>query len=171
MPRHMTNILVTGASKGIGRALAVDLASRGHGVIGVARDADRLATLRSAHSSIETIVADVTSPADRQRIAQHANDSNIDVLVNGAAVCWPGPLELQSEEQISSTVHVSVTALVLLTRDLLPALRRSRDLVVNISSVAGRIGSPGNSVYRAAMPPRQNRKRWPHSLLLTSNQA
>src|SRR5688572_10231283 len=85
-------ILITGASQGIGRSLAVDAAKRGAKVLAAARSADLLAELvaevRSAGGTIETVIADVCSADDRQQMVEAAvaHFGGLDVLINNAGI-------------------------------------------------------------------------------------
>jgi NAD(P)-dependent dehydrogenase (short-subunit alcohol dehydrogenase family) len=134
--------LVTGAGRGIGRAIAVGLA-RGGGAIGlVARSGDELAEtarlVQAAGGSPFVMVADLGDPGALPRLAQRARDElgTVQVLVNNAGVVEPlGPSASVDPAQWASALAVNVTAVASLTIALLPAmLERGWGRVVNVSS-------------------------------------
>jgi short-subunit dehydrogenase len=150
-------VLITGASQGIGRALAVAAAARGAKVLAAARSADLLAQLaaeaRGHGGIIETVHADVTSPDDRQRMAEAAvrHFGGLDVLVNNAGIGATGHFVECSPERLRAIMEVNFFGLTETTRVCLPLLRQGRTpAVVNISSIAGKRGIPARSEYSAS---------------------
>jgi uncharacterized protein len=149
--------LVTGASSGIGRQLARQLADDGCDLVVVARRTRLLeqlaAELRTAHHvSVEILTADLTSPAGlaavRERLSQPARP--IELLVNNAGLGAEGAFADLPAESIAGQVSLNVTALVELTHAALPSmLRRRHGGVLNVSSVAGFVALPGSAVYGA----------------------
>lgn len=144
--------LVTGASAGIGEAVAARLAAASARVVVHGRDPDR--THRVARSVGGTaLVADLASPADRTRLTEQALQlfGRVDVLVNNAGVGYSGPLAQMSVEQLRRVIEVDLVAAVELTRAVLPGMvRRGRGAVCFVSSVAARTGVAGEAVYWAA---------------------
>jgi uncharacterized protein len=152
-----TTALVTGASSGIGDALARRLAAAGTQLVVVARSADALeslaAELRSRHGvRVEVLPADLTDAGQRAAVeARAAADTDpVDLLVNNAGFgsqgrFWKSPLERQTGQ-----VDLNVTALVRLSHAALGQMvRRGRGAVVNVASVAGLQPLPGMSIYAA----------------------
>jgi uncharacterized protein len=149
--------LVTGASSGIGRQLARQLAADGCDLVIVARRTGLLeqlaADLRTAHHvSVEILTADLTSPAGlaetKDRLAQQARP--IELLVNNAGFGSEGSFADLPAGSIAGQVSLNVMALVALTRAVLPSmLRRGHGGVLNVSSVAGFVALPGSAVYGA----------------------
>lgn len=144
--------LVTGASRGIGRALVEQLAAEGLNLLLVARDASKLEAVRAnceAHGvSARSVAADVSRAADRDALVEAAKE--VDVLVNNAGIEVPVALEDQTEADIEAQIAVNLTAPILLTRALLPKLReRPRAAIVNVSSMSGKSATPYNAVYTA----------------------
>ena len=142
--------VVTGASRGIGRAVALRLAAT-HQVLAIARDGDRLESLcrevGSAGGVCRPCVLDLTRPADIER-ALHGVDA--DVLVNNAGVITKKPLLHMTPDEWSEMMAVNVSALFHVTRQLLPGMvQRGHGHIVNIASIAGRSAFPGGTGYVA----------------------
>jgi short-subunit dehydrogenase len=152
-----SRILITGASQGIGRALALAAARRGAKVLAAARSDELLQELaaeaRAAGVSVETVRADVTSPEDRQRMADAALTAfgGLDVLVNNAGIGATGHFAECGPERLRAIMEVNFFGLTETTRVLLPLLRRGqKPAIVNISSIAGKRGIPARSEYSAS---------------------
>jgi short-subunit dehydrogenase len=150
-------VLITGASQGIGLALAELAARRGAKVLAAARSADLLAdlarTVRAQGGTVETVVADVTVPADRQRMAEAAERGfgGLDVLVNNAGIGATGHFIDATSDRLRKIFEVNLFGLTETTRVCLPLLRRgNRPAIVNISSIAGKRGVPARSEYCAS---------------------
>jgi short-subunit dehydrogenase len=150
-------ILITGASQGIGEALAEATATRGARVLACARNADLLADLarrvRNGGGVLETVQADVTSPADRQRMVEAAVQyfGGLDILVNNAGIGATGHFADVSPDRLRKIFEVNFFGLTETTRALLPLLRNGqRPAIVNISSIAGKRGIPARSEYSAS---------------------
>lgn len=148
------NVLLTGATGGIGAELAALLASRGAGLLlnGVAES--RLAALRDrlGHGTgrIETVAGDLATPAGRQAVVRAARDfpGGINVLVNNAGINRFGRFSRQDADSIEQVAAINFVAPMLLTRDLLPLLlARDAAVVANIGSIVGSIGVPGQVAY------------------------
>ena len=148
------NVLVTGASSGIGRAAAVGFARRGHRVFAAARREEVLADLAAATPNVQAVGLDVTDEASvRQawaKIEASTGGTGIDVLVNNAGFALSGPVELLSGEDVQRQFATNVFGLLTMTRAALPAMRARRSgRIINISSVVGRTTFPGMGVYGA----------------------
>lgn len=132
--------LVTGASRGIGRAIAIEL-SRTHHILVGGRDAAAVAALVAELPSAEPFVADLTgdgTPALPERL---------EVLVHSAGVEDGGPVAETSLDTWRHVFEVNVFAVAELTRRALPALRAAEGLVVVINSGSGLRSGPGGGVY------------------------
>ncbi|MGG7598085.1 SDR family NAD(P)-dependent oxidoreductase [Pseudomonas sp. WC1] len=149
--------LITGASTGIGAVYAEQLARRGHDLILVARNrerlnaqAERLTTL-TGHS-VEVLPADLADAQDLARIeARLREDASIDLLVNNAGVGTHTPLLDSDVEQMSRMIALNVTALTRLTYAAVPGfVGRGRGAVINISSVVSLAPELLNGVYGAS---------------------
>ena len=140
------NVLITGASTGIGRETALLLAQKGARVTVAARDESRLASLAAEHSGIVTMSADMTVESDRAAFVAKAGD--VDVLVNNAGLGWKGLVEEMPAADVRELFELNVLALIDLTQRVLPGmLARKRGHIVNIGSIAGFVGVPGEAVY------------------------
>ncbi|AOE86601.1 SDR family oxidoreductase [Pseudomonas sp. TCU-HL1] len=146
-------VLLTGASGGIGLALAEQLCMRGAQVLAVSRHPETLARLRQRHpQQLSWVGADLRQAHGRQQVLEAARGmGGINVLVNAAGVNAFAMLEQVDEGQIEDMLALNVTATLQLTRTLLPVLRQqSHGLVVNVGSIYGSIGYPGYAVYCAS---------------------
>lgn len=140
--------LITGASRGIGRAIALELAPT-HNLILMARTADALATV--AHdatalgAAVRTIPCDIADPA---AVATALAGVQCDVLINNAGVATLKPFLALTPAEWQSMVDVNVNALYHVTRSVLPAMvERQRGHVITIGSTAGRNTFVGGSCY------------------------
>ena len=141
----MKKALITGASRGIGRAIAEDLGKDHHIYAGASKDASGIV---SALPSAEPFEADLT---DTDAILEAASKiEELDVLVLAAGVMDGGPLEELTDDKWREMMEVNLFAPVTLTRALLPALRRSSGLIITINSGAGFHGIAENSAYCAS---------------------
>jgi len=157
---HGTVALVTGASRGLGRAIAIAFAREGAAIAICARgQADLDATAdacRALGADVLAVAADVADPAGRERLIALALDrfGRVDVLVNNASTLGPTPLPLLADtdpEAFEEVVRVNLTAPFMLARSLVGGmLMRGSGLVVNVSSDAAVNGYPGWGAYSAA---------------------
>jgi short-subunit dehydrogenase len=141
-------VVVTGASRGLGAALATRAASRGARVVLVARSADAIAA-RAAELGGEAYPADLTdSAAIDGLVPRIENDGPIDVLVNNAGLDLTGALTELPADRIRELLMVNLLAPMLLSRAVIPGmLSRGRGQIVNVSSMAGTNALPGVAPY------------------------
>jgi NAD(P)-dependent dehydrogenase (short-subunit alcohol dehydrogenase family) len=142
----MPNVLITGCSSGIGRALADAFKGAGYQVWATARKAEDVAALNAAGFS--GVQLDVNDAQGLTRLA--ARLEGLDVLINNAGYGAMGPLLDGGVEAMQRQFETNVFALVGVTRALFPALRRNRGLVVNIGSVSGVLVTPFAGAYCAS---------------------
>ncbi|MGI6875704.1 SDR family NAD(P)-dependent oxidoreductase [Amycolatopsis sp. 3B14] len=143
--------VVTGASSGIGAATALRLHEAGARLVLHGRDGDRLDALAERTGGI-TVRADFAEPGAVEAAAEEiaARAGRVDVLVNNAGMGYAGPVSGMSGADVRRLLSVNLAAPVELTRALLPALLdRPRSVVVFVTSIAGRAGVAGESVYSA----------------------
>ncbi len=136
----MTLTLITGATAGLGRALAMALDEAGHRLILTGRDPERLRTLRLALPDALLVPGDVTDPAHRLALVEAVGDRPLDVLVHNASDLGPSPMVPLADltpDRFRVILEANVVAPLALTGSLLPALRRAvAPSLVTISSDA-----------------------------------
>lgn len=146
----MPSVLVTGASRGIGRAIAEHLASRGWDVMaGVRTEADAEAVTAANPQRISAVLLDVTN-ADQIAALSEALPARLDAVVNNAGVVVSGPMETVTSDDWRKQLEINVIGQLAVTRAVLPRLRESRGRIVFISSVNGRMSMPLIGAYAAS---------------------
>jgi short-subunit dehydrogenase len=152
-----SRIVITGASQGIGRALAVAASERGAKVLAAARSQELLRELgeqiRARGGTVETVAADVTSREDRQHMVEAAQHhfGGLDILINNAGIGATGHFAEVSPDRLRKIMEVNFFALTETTRAFLPLLKLGqRPAIVNISSIAGKRAIPARSEYSAS---------------------
>jgi short-subunit dehydrogenase len=140
--------VLTGASGGIGREIARALAPHCEALLLVGRNAERLAECAAAAGPVaRAVVADLGSAAGRDAV--RLDGANL--LVNNAGASDFAPLEAQSDATLERIVRTNVLAPMQLTRRLLPELaRRPQAWIVNVGSIMGHLGYPGQAAYCAS---------------------
>lgn len=157
-PDPSSAALVTGASGGIGTAIARELAARGHGVVLVARREERLAALarelEDEHGvRAETIACDLADADSRARLPEQIAGLGltVEVLVNNAGFATSGPFHASDPARELEQVRVLVEAVVVLTSAFTPGMvERGRGAILNVSSSAGFQPLPYSAGYGAA---------------------
>jgi short-subunit dehydrogenase len=149
--------VVTGASSGIGAAVATEMARRGATVVAVARRKDRLDEivegLRPRSPDSMACAADISSRAECERVVQEveARFGRVDMLVNNAGISIHRNAARTTADDVERLMAVNFFAPVYLTTAALGGmLERKRGAVVNVTSVAGYVPNPGESAYGAA---------------------
>ncbi|MDX2232174.1 MAG: SDR family NAD(P)-dependent oxidoreductase [Leptolyngbyaceae cyanobacterium bins.349] len=149
-------VLITGASTGIGAALARQLAGQHPGIrlVLAARNQDKLATVAAAcqTAGAETLIVptDLAHIQQAQALAHQALDhfGQVDVLINNAGYGQMGPLELMTPEECRRQFEVNVMGPLALTQAVIPAMRdRGGGRIINISSIGGRTAFPFGGLY------------------------
>jgi NAD(P)-dependent dehydrogenase (short-subunit alcohol dehydrogenase family) len=144
------SVLVTGATRGIGRATAIRLAEHGWDVFAGVRRAQDGEELAGAHPGrVSPVVVDVTDD-DQVAALEHALPGDLDALVNNAGIVVGGPLEAVPLSELRRQLEVNVVGQVAVTQVVLPRLRRSRGRVVFVSSLSGRVATPLSGPYNAS---------------------
>jgi short-subunit dehydrogenase len=151
-----TLAVVTGATVGIGQVFAERLARRGHNLLLIARDAERLNTVAAevsrAHGvSARVMPADLARDDDLERVALAlAGEPDLGVMVNNAGFGTKGRIHDSDLEPQMRMVRLHVLALMRLSQAVLPGMvARKRGWLINVSSIAGWLYSPGNANYNA----------------------
>ena len=148
--------IVTGSGQGIGRAIALKLSDRGATVVinDISESAEKVAReIRTAGRQALAAIADVSSAQDVGRLVETAISSygKIDILVNNAGITRDKLLLRMSEEDWDMVLNVDLKSVFLVTRAVLKyMLKQRRGRIVNIASIVGLVGNPGQSNYASA---------------------
>src|SRR5262249_12768409 len=149
--------IVTGASSGIGRQVALDLAARGASLVVSARRGDRLAAVAAdceqQGAAVEAMVGDVGGRRLVEHMAGRAlkRFERVDIVVNNAGISKHKQIYHVTADEVDYVTRVNFLAPAYLTLAVLPAmLRQGEGYVVNISSAAGKIPPPREAVYAAS---------------------
>lgn len=152
--RTGSSILITGASSGIGQALALHFAQQGHLVLaGVRRREDADELIARSHGRITPVRLDVTSAESIEAALTDVasqTGAQLDVLINNAGLAFSGALEQTPQEELTRLMNVNVMGTFAVTRACLPLLRRAQGHIVNISSISGLFAAPGLTAYVAS---------------------
>ena len=150
-------MLITGASSGIGQALALALASAGAKMLLTARREERLQTLanqiRQQGAEADYSAGDITNPELRKQLIAKAGEqfAGLDILINNAGIGGIGTFATADEARLRQIMEVNLFAPAELIRSALPLLRESDDgLVVNVGSVLGHCAVPKKAEYCAS---------------------
>lgn len=147
------NVLISGASTGIGRAAAVHLAMKGHTVWAGVRSSSSFEDLKRAKiRNLEPVFLDVRDPksvADALGLIQKESGT-LHGLVNNAGIAVAGPVEALSLEDWELQFDTNFFGLIRLTQACLPLIRESKGRVVNISSISGKMASPFLGPYASS---------------------
>jgi 3-oxoacyl-[acyl-carrier protein] reductase len=151
--------IVTGGSRGIGRAIALKLAEQGAQVVACARSADGLADVaeecvrRALSGSVVPSVLDVTDKAAIEKLVKESIEQRgkIDILVNNAGIIRDGPMAIMEDADFDDVITVNLRSVFLTTRAVCQHMAYNRKgRVVNISSVSGLSGRAGQTNYAAS---------------------
>ena len=145
-------VLITGASKGIGKATALYLDKQGFHVFAGVRKASDAEMLQSeASERLQTVFIDVTNSEQIATTAEHittiVGQTGLYGLINNAGMGEPGPLELIGIEHLRYQLEVNVVGQLAVTQAVLPLIRKAKGRIINISSLGGRIGAFLNGPY------------------------
>lgn len=148
-------VVITGASKGIGRATALHLIEQGYHVIaGVRNERDGAALLVTAGNRLTPIQLDVTVPdqimAAAAQVRAVVGDAGLAGLVNNAGVAVAAPLEFIPLIELRNQLEINLIGQIAVTQALLPLLRLAQGRIINISSMAGRVAGPWTGPYHAS---------------------
>jgi 3-hydroxybutyrate dehydrogenase len=148
-PLEGRRALVTGAASGIGKAVAQHLSSLGAQVTFSDIDAAPLSKLIDGLDGARAIAADLSDPAQVQRLAESAGP--VDILINNAGLQHVSPIETFDVERWNRLLAVMLTAPFLLIRSLIPAMyERGWGRIINVASVHGLVASPYKAAYVSA---------------------
>jgi NAD(P)-dependent dehydrogenase (short-subunit alcohol dehydrogenase family) len=148
-------VLVTGASKGIGRATALELDRQGYYVFGGIRNlADGESLKQAASSRLQPVQLDVTDQAQvkaaAREISQMVGSDGLAGLINNAGVAVGAPLEFIPLDELRRQLEINVVGQVAVTQAMLPLVRQACGRIINVSSIGGRISGPNIGAYHAS---------------------
>jgi NAD(P)-dependent dehydrogenase (short-subunit alcohol dehydrogenase family) len=152
---EVKTVVITGCSTGFGRATAHHLAKRGWQVLATVRkavDQSRMvdeARDRGWQDRLRPVLCDVTKAADVAQLRREleAATPRLEVLVNNAGTGFPGPLELLPLDDLRAQLEINLVAQLGVTQAMLPRLKEARGMILNISSIGGRIAYPLHGAY------------------------
>jgi len=156
MPKDRVAV-VTGASRGIGRSIALALAAKGATIVAV--DVDQAATdaivaeLQAAGSKALAVVGNVTVPADVERMIDSSVEAfgRVDILVNNAGITRDGLLMRMKDEDWDAVMNVNLKGAFLCTRAAFKVMSKQRyGRIINIASIVGQMGNAGQANYCAS---------------------
>ncbi len=147
-------VVITGASSGIGKALAYEFASRGASLVLAARRLDRLQQIKTElpNATMLTIQADVSQEQDCQNLINQAisHFGRIDVLINNAGISMRALFAELDLSVIKKLMDVNFWGTVYCTKSALPHLLKTKGTVVGVISIAGYVGLPARTGYSAS---------------------
>ena len=151
----MTKVwFITGSSRGLGRSLTEAVLAKGDQVAATARNPEQLKDLVQRYpDQVYSIQLDVTDNDQIQAAVEATvkHFGRIDVLVNNAGFGITGAAEAFTDEQVRSQLDTNLYAPIEITRTVLPVMRKQRSgRILQISSIGGRVGGPGLTMYQAA---------------------
>ncbi len=152
--RKKGTVVLTGASSGLGKVLALELAGAGYRICALARNADKLADLvKKNPGMIAAYAADVTDYASVESATAKIlkKHKSVDVLINNAGIFHTAPFHEESVENIDKIIDTNLKGPMFCTRAVAPSMvARKRGRIINISSVSGINGIPGQAIYGAS---------------------
>jgi NAD(P)-dependent dehydrogenase (short-subunit alcohol dehydrogenase family) len=147
-------LLVTGSSRGLGRQIAETVLAAGHQLVATARKPEQLADLAERYGDqVRTVALDVTDPAAARAAVATALEAfgRLDVVVNNAGYADSASVEDMTTEDFRAQIDTNLLGVVNVTKAALPVLReQGTGHVIQVSSVGGRVTTPGLSAYQAA---------------------
>ncbi|MBL1077476.1 SDR family oxidoreductase [Nocardia sp. 2] len=145
----MSSVLVTGAARGIGKAISLRLAQDGWQVYAGVRNLSDGEALAAQDSRITPVLLDVT---DAKHVAalDEVLPADLTAVVNNAGIVEDGPVELLDLDALRTQFEVNVFGALAVTQAVLPRLRSTRGRIVFISSLSGRIATPGTGAYNSS---------------------
>ena len=152
-PHERPRIVLTGASRGIGAAIARELAHHARWICLVGRDATALQRVQASLGSVQSVlvVGDIAQSSVQAEVVAAVGDHDLDILINNAGVSEFGNAEGMERASLERLMEINLITPIALTQQLLPALRRSgASQIVNVGSTFAYIGYPGFAAYCAS---------------------
>jgi 3-oxoacyl-[acyl-carrier protein] reductase len=149
--------IVTGASQGLGKAVAICLAANGATVMCLARSADKLAEtvslIEAAGGKAEAVSCDVTDRAAAKAVIESAKEKygRLDILVNNAGITRDKLMRGMSDEEWDDVIATNLTSCFVCSRTAAGIMRRAKHgRIINMASISGLMGNPGQANYSAS---------------------
>ncbi len=146
--------LITGSSRGLGRATSTEVLAAGHRLVATARDPEQLSDLRDRYGKqIRVVTLDVTDEAAAAAAVSAAVETfgSLDVLVNNAGYGDIGSVEDTGLDDFRRQIETNLFGTIIVTKAAIPIMRERRSgHIIQISSVGGRVGATGRAPYSAA---------------------
>jgi NAD(P)-dependent dehydrogenase (short-subunit alcohol dehydrogenase family) len=146
--------LITGSSRGLGRAFTEAALNAGHRVVATARNSDHLVDIASKYGeNVRTVSLDVRDEAQAKYAVDTAIEAfgSLDVLVNNAGYGNVSPVEDTSLDEFRAQIETNLFGVVIMTKAVLPYFRgRASGHIIQVSSIGGRVGPAGRAAYAAA---------------------
>lgn len=151
----MKTVLITGSSKGLGKALALAFAKQKHHVIIHGRDFQALSELRSriekGRGKCSIVCEDINGILGIEKLASAAKRDNIDIFINNAGMHMNKAFHLLSEKEITDILTTNLLSPVLLTKRIFDLMMAKKaGLIINVNSIAGKESAYGEAVYCAS---------------------
>ena len=148
-------VIITGASSGVGEAVAHHFAANGANLVLVARNKEKLYQVKDhlrQQTNVIAIPMDVTKFDDCQNLVNSAlaKYSSIDILINNAGCHERGYVEENDPQDLGRMIDVNLKAPIVLSRMVLPHMIKDGCAIINVASLAGRVPVPGSAVYSAS---------------------
>jgi len=147
------NILITGATGGIGKALCKSFLNNGANIYLVGTSDEKLNNFISAELDSEKCFANSCDFSDKEAIKAMAKNlgNKIDIIINNAGITKDNLSMLMTDEEWESVININLSSVFYLTRSLIrPMMKKRNGRIINITSVVGHSGNPGQSNYCAA---------------------
>ncbi len=143
-----SNVLLTGATGGLGQAIARTLAGKGARLVLTGRRVEVLQPLTSELPDARALAVDLSDPLEVTRLLQEAGE--VDILIANAALPGSGLLESFAVEQIDKALEVNLRTPIVMAHELAPAMvRRGQGHLLFMSSLSGKAATAGSSIYNA----------------------
>jgi len=149
----MKTVLITGASSGFGEQMVHDFLSAGWKVLATMRNSEERSTIFPKNPNLDIITLDVTLNEDIKSVQKYVEDhldGSLDLLINNAGYAVFGAIEDVSEKQFRHQMEVNYFGPVLLTKSLLPSIKKVKGNIINMSSIMGKYSFPLGGVYSAS---------------------
>lgn len=150
--KDMKTILITGASSGIGRETVILFANKGWNVAATMRNEEHFSQFTN-YKNIRNYLLDVKDPVSIEKAINQAiqDFGSIDVIVNNAGIYTTNPLEETSAETINNIIETNIKGVIHSTKTILKHFRENKSgMIVNVSSIAGRVTFPFQSIYHTS---------------------